>query len=55
MPFKTLKIGRATLAASWTCKANVKFVATDPKRYRLASRSDGLYCLKKIGTMIIVK
>ena len=41
---------------SWTAQpTNAKFVATDPKRYRLASRSDGLYCLKKLGTMIIVK
>ena len=48
--------GYLAKVVSWTAQpANVKFVATDPQRYRLASRSDGLYCLKKLGTMIIVK
>ena len=42
--------------ASWTTKpTNVKFVATDRNRYRLTQRADGLYCLKKIGTMVIVR
>ena len=48
--------GYLAKVVSWTEQpANVKFVATDPERYRLASRSDGLYCLKKLGTIIIVK
>ena len=48
--------GYLAKVVSWTAQpANVKFVATDPERYRLASRSDGLYCLKKLGTIIIVK
>ena len=48
--------GYLAKVVSWTTQpANVKFVATDPQRYRLASRSDGLYCLKKLGTIIIVK
>ncbi|MBP5509521.1 MAG: hypothetical protein J6Z49_01220 [Kiritimatiellae bacterium] len=42
--------------ASWTTQpTNVKFVATNPKRYHLTQRSDGLYCLKKLGTMVIVR
>ena len=48
--------GYLAKVVSWTAQpANVKFVATDPQRYRLAPRSDGLYCLKKLGTIIIVK
>ena len=48
--------GYLAKVVSWTEQpANVKFVATDPKRYRLAARSDGLYCLKKLGLTIIVK
>ena len=48
--------GYLAKVVSWTEQpANVKFVATDPERYRLASRSDGLYCLKKLGLTIIVK
>lgn len=41
---------------SWTAQpANVTFRAAAPRRDRLVSRSDGLYCLKKIGTMVIVR
>ena len=55
---REMDYGNSYLAkiASWTTQpTNVKFVATDRKRYHLAQRADGLYCLKKIGTMVIVR
>lgn len=55
---REMDYGNSYLAkiASWTTKpTNVKFVATDRSRYRLTQRDDGLYCLKKIGTMILVR
>ena len=55
---REMDYGNSYLAkiASWTAKpTNVKFVATDRSRYRLTQRDDGLYCLKKIGTMILVR
>ena len=55
---REMDYGNSYLAkiASWTTQpTNVKFVATDRKRYRLTQRADGLYCLKKIGTMVIVR
>ena len=48
--------GYLAKVVSWTAQPeNVKFVATDPSRYRLSSRSDGLYCLKKRGLTVFVK
>ena len=55
---REMDYGNSYLAkiASWTTQpTNVKFVATDRKRYHLTQRTDGLYCLKKIGTMVIVR
>ena len=40
--------------ASWEAKpANVKFKATDPKRYHLSSRDDGLYCVGRLEQLCI--
>ena len=48
--------GNEVKIVSWASQpSNVKFVATEPRRYRIVQKSDGLYCSRPFGLVIFVQ